>query len=351
MHYPICDNWDEDVCNIKLEKGDKPLKQGDFFKVSGTVRNVHADKCNLPHLRLNVTFLDSHGEPLEVGVLGEEEEEPNLRGNVIHVSDREVSPDEATDFKFEGIWNDKISTVEVKTRPKIAEKPLLLAASRPAGLELKAINSWQDIISLDGKSATIQRGDIVLDAGPAQGVIKVFSAMIAMVTNSPYHHAMLYDCGWNVVHATWPKVERNSLENLYLNQPDAVLTWARPRFNDARQVTEANAKKALAFASKQIGCDYDLIANAGFLFRADGLPGMPLAIEKLFQDRNWLADHKKWHCSELAAGAWWLGAGLELVKDMRQKDFLSPADIYTSLYHDVVCTLIIKDGKPRLYTK
>ncbi len=351
MHYPICENWDENVCEIKIDKGDKPEKQGNFFRVSGSVRNAHADNCNLPHLRLDVSFLDNKGKPLDVGVLGEEVENPNLRGNVIHVSDRAVSPDETTSFKFEGIWNDKIEKVEVKTRPKIAEALELLAASRPKGLELAKINPWQDKISLAGKSAVIQRGDIVLDAGPAQGIVKVFSAMIAMVTNSPYHHAMLYDCDWKVVHATWPKVERNSLESLYLNQPDAVLTWVRPKFKDGRAVTKAEAKKALAFAAKQIGRDYDVIANVGFLLRSDGLPGMPLDIEKLFQERNWLADHSKWHCSELAGGAWSLTVGLDLVEDMTQKDFLSPADIYTSLYHDIVCSLVIKDGKAKLYTK
>lgn len=350
MHYPICENWDENVCEIKLDKGAKPEKQGNFFRVQGSVKNVHADNCNLPHIRLDVSFFDKKGKPLDVGVLGEEEENVNLRGNVVHVSDRAISPNETTFFKFEGIWNDMIEKVEVKTHPK-EERLLLLVPSVPAGLELTPINSWQDRISFEGKSAVIQRGDIVLDAGPAQGVIRVFSAMIAMVTNCPYHHAMVYDCGWNVVHATWPKVERNSLENLYLNQQDAVLTWVRPKYKNGKAVTEADAKKALAFASKQIGCDYDIIANAGFLFRADGLPGMPLEIEKLFQERNWLADHSKWHCSELAGGAWWLGAGLELVEDMRQKDFLSPADIYTSLYHDIVCSFVIKDGKAKLYTK
>lgn len=350
MHHPICENWDSDACEIKLDNGDKPEKLGKYFRISGTAKNVHEQNCKLPHLRLDVEFLDAKGKSLELGVLGEEVDDPNAYGCIIHVSDRAVSPGETAKFKLEGLWNDKIKKVNVKTRPKV-EPHKDIPPSVPEELKFEKLNSWQDEISLGSKSAIIQRGDILLDAGPAEGVISVFSAMIAIITNSPYHHAMVYDCDWNVVHATWPKVERNTLEKLYLNMPEAVLSWVRPKYRDAKPVTESDADKALEFASKQIGCDYDLIANAGFLFRADGLPEMPVEIEKIFQNRNWLSDHKKWHCSELAAGAWWLGAGLELVEDMRQKDFLSPADIYTSHHHDVVCTLIIKNGRPRLYTK
>lgn len=350
MPNPICQNWDENVCKITFDKSDKPEKQGGFFCITGKVRNVNASNCDLPHLRLNVTFLDVQGKPLEVGVLGEDVKDPNERGNVIHVTDRAISPNETVPFKFEGIWDDRINKVVIKTRPK-GLKTLAFAPSIPEGLILKKVNTWQDEISLGGVTAVIQRGDIILDAGPAQGVSKVFCEMITNVTNSPYHHAMLYDCSWNVVHATWPEVESNSLENLYLNRPDAVLTWVRPKFKSGKAVTESDAKKTLKFALDQKGHDYDMIANAGFLFRADGLPGVPAEMEKLFQNRDWLNNQEKWFCSELASGAWWYGAKLELVEDMLQKDFLSPADIYTSVYHDIVCTLMIKGGKAELHIK
>lgn len=349
MHHPICENWNSDACEIVLDNGEKPEKQGDYFRVSGTAKNTHELNCKLPHLRLNVEFFDSKGKNLDMGVLGEEVDDSANCGCIVHVSDRAVSPDETAQFKLEGLWNPKIKTVKVSTRPKV-EPGTDVPPSVPDGLKIEPLNAWQDRITLGEKSAIVQRGDIVLDAGPAEGVISVFSAMIAIVTNSPYHHAMIYDCDWNVVHATWPVVERNTLKKLYLNMPDSILTWVRPKYPQ-RPVTQEDAAKALEFASKQIGLEYDLIANAGFLFRADGLPEMPKDLEKLFQNRNWLSKRKKWHCSELAAGAWWLGAGLELVKDMRQKDFLSPADIYTSHLHDMVATLIIRDGKPQLYTK
>jgi hypothetical protein len=184
--------------------------------------------------------------------------------------------------------------------------------------------------------------------------------MIRLVTENPYHHAMFYDHNWRVVHATWPHVQSNYLQCLYLQKPEVTLTWVRPKYHKLdkktgkityTKVKSADASKGLAFAERQIGDHYDLIGNVGFLFRADGLPDMPPELRKIFQNRDWLSDRDKWFCSELASGAWWLGAGLELVDDMRQKDFLSPADIYNSLYHDVVCTLQITNGKASFYTK
>jgi len=225
-------------------------------------------------------------------------------------------------------------------------------------LKLTPINDWQEELSLNGKKTLIQRGDIILDAGPVDGFVGIFTLMIRLVTESPYHHAMFYDHDWRVVHATWPHVQSNYLQCLYLQKPDLILSWVRPKFHKKEDgavktwpVTAADAAKALKFAEKQIGDHYDLIANAGFLFRADGLPGMPHELQELFQNRNWLASHDEWYCSELASAAWWFGAKLALVDDMQSKDFLSPADIYDSLYLDLVCTLIVENGEAVLYTK
>ncbi len=230
--------------------------------------------------------------------------------------------------------------------------------AKPTDIRFTKINDWQEELSLGSKKAIIQRGDIVLDAGPGSAMINIFSLIIRLVTDNPYHHAMFYDEAGRVVHATWPTVESNYLQCLYLKAEDATLTWVRPKHHkkedDKMVYTPVNAKEALdslQFCEKQIGDHYDLIANAGFLFRADGLPCMPEELYRLFQNRNWLSRRDEWFCSELASAGWWNGANLALVDDMKQKDFLSPADIYDSLYVDAVCTLIIEKGEANLYVK
>ncbi|MBN2378363.1 hypothetical protein JXM67_00975 [candidate division WOR-3 bacterium] len=179
-------------------------------------------------------------------------------------------------------------------------------------LKLAEINDWQETISLGSKSAMIQRGDIILDAGPTDGIVRVFTLIIQLVTENPYHHALVYDHNWRIVHATSPHVQSNFLQTLYFDRKEVTLTWARPKHHkrDREKIetwpaTMNEASDVIKFAEEQIGKDYDMRGNIGFLFRADGLPSTPPDLQTLFQNRDWLHKKDEWFCSELASGAWW----------------------------------------------
>ncbi len=218
--------------------------------------------------------------------------------------------------------------------------------------ELREINEWQDELRIGGKRAIIQRGDIMFVAGEnITDITGVFGSAVILVTNNPYYHAALYDHAWRFVHAGWPKVESRDLRSFYLKKENVILTWVRPKHPDGRAVTEEETRRAIDFVEDQIGKSYDVLANLSFVLRADGLSEIPPIIHKIFQDRNWLQDKEKWHCSELVGAAWYEAAKVTFVKDMKTKTYLSPADIYDSIYQDLVCTLKIKDGKPKLLTK
>jgi uncharacterized protein YycO len=217
---------------------------------------------------------------------------------------------------------------------------------------LREINTWQDELILGAKRAVIQRGDVVFVAGQnVNNIVGVFGAVVTLVTHNQYYHVLLYDHAWRFVHAGWPKVESQDLRGFYLKEADVSLTWGRPKHQDGRQVSAEEAKKVINFVETQIGKPYDVLANLSFLLRMDGLPEIPPLVQKLFQDRNWLHDRNKWHCSELVGAAWFHGAGVSFVKDVKSKTYLSPADIYDSLYQDLVCTLRKREGKYTLLTK
>jgi cell wall-associated NlpC family hydrolase len=216
----------------------------------------------------------------------------------------------------------------------------------------REINTWQDELRLGSKRAVIQRGDILFIGGEnVTDITGVFGTAVTLVTNSPYYHMAIYDHAGRFVHAGWPKVESRDLRVFYLKKSNGILTWGRPRHADGRPVTEEEASKVIAFAEEQIGKPYDVLANLSFLLRVDGLPEIPPFVHKLFQERNWLEDHNRWHCSELVGASWFKAAGVIFVEDMDSKSYLSPADIYDSLYQDVVCTLKLRDGRFKLLTK
>lgn len=217
---------------------------------------------------------------------------------------------------------------------------------------IREINQWQDEIRMGRKRAVIQRGDILFIAGEnVSDVTGLFGSAVILITHNPYYHMGIYDHGWRFVHAGWPKVESRDLRSYYLKKSDVTITWGRPKHPDLSPVTPGEVRKALDFAEKQIGKSYDVLANLSFIFRADGLPEIPPVVKKIFQERNWLQDGKRWHCSELVGAAWFHGADVTFVKDMKNKTYLSPADIYDSLYQDLVCTLKKRDGKITLLTK
>lgn len=217
---------------------------------------------------------------------------------------------------------------------------------------IRELNTWQDELTLGTKKTTVQRGDIIFVGGEnISDVVGVFGSAVTLVTHNPYYHMLLYDHAWRFVHAGWPRVESRDLRSFYLNKSNVVLTWGRPRHHDGTSVTADEAQKVISFAEAEIGKPYDVLANLSFLLRMDGLSEMPPLVHKIFQERNWLEDRNKWHCSELVGAAWYHGAGVSFVEDMKSKIYLSPADIYDSLYQDVVCTLKLRDGRFRLLTK
>lgn len=219
---------------------------------------------------------------------------------------------------------------------------------------LTPLNDWRETLALGPvKRAMIQQGDIVLVTDEdVDDITEVMGAVVMMVTHSVYYHALVYDHDWNFIHAFATKVFRDNIQDFYLKKINVALTWLRPRQkNPAKEIGREDTLAVVNFATEQLGKPYDLWANLAFLFRADGIPGVPDWLRPLFQNRNWLNNHNKWHCSELAGAAWYHSCGVKFVDDMKSKTYLSPADIYDSLYQDVVCTLKIHNGEYQLLTK
>jgi len=217
---------------------------------------------------------------------------------------------------------------------------------------LKPFNEWQEELSVGKKHTVIQRGDIVLVSGEdVSDIPGVVGAMVSVATRSHFYHAIIYDRGWRFIHAEIPKVESDNLDAAYFGKSKIALTWVRPRRPDSRPIPAADTGKVIQFAEEQIGKPYDFLATISFVMRSDGLAEIHLPLRKYFRYRNWLQDDDKWYCSELAGAAWYNGAGVIFVDETKNKTYLSPADIYDSLYQDVVCTLKVHEGKFILLTK
>jgi hypothetical protein len=219
---------------------------------------------------------------------------------------------------------------------------------------LSELDEWREVLFLGPyKRAEIHRGDVVLVTDEdVDDVAEVMGAVVTMVTHSVYYHALVYDHAWHFIHAFATEVFADDIRDFYLKKTNVTLTWLRPRHADpGRTIGAGETAAVVEFARRQVGKPYDLWANLAFLFRADGVSRVPDWLRTLFQNRNWLEDHGKWHCSELAAAAWWSGCGVRFTDDMQSKTFLSPADLSDSIYGDVVCSLKIKNGGYQLLTK
>jgi hypothetical protein len=339
----LCDQWNADACDITIDPPN--LKRvGDFFIVTGTATNKI--NCTLPHvmLRLMMHYKDPEREP--------------MLQDTFHVTDCALQPGESFKFKIEGEYEDEMDYVSIDVRPSDRsilpdtdqeESPIDSSVELPV---LSPINDWQEKLSFAGKEAIIQRGDIVLIAGEnIDDLADLMASVVTMVTRSIYYHAIVYDHDWNFIHAFATEVFRDNIENFFFKRTNVTLTWLRPKHLDNSAATEDETQEVIEFATEQLGKPYDLLANVAFLLRADGLPGIPEFIQKLFQNRNWLHDKGKWHCSELAGASWYNTCGVQFVVDMKSKTYLSPADIYDSLFQDVVCTLKIVNGEFEMLTK
>lgn len=226
---------------------------------------------------------------------------------------------------------------------------------RPKLEPVPGAESWREHIVLGDRRALIQRGDVLLVAGQrVDELSEAFGALVTYFTRSVYYHAMVYDHAWNFWHAFQTHVFQTNVPDFFFKETDVALSWLRPRRRDGRPLTSSDTARVVDFCRRQNGKKYDLWANLGFLFRADGTMWIPACIRpilwRLFQDRNWLRNPNRWHCSELVAGAWLVGASVEFVEGMQQKIFVSPADIYDSLYTELVCTLKISGGAFQLLT-
>jgi hypothetical protein len=214
---------------------------------------------------------------------------------------------------------------------------------------------WREYIVLGDRRALIQRGDVMLLTGQrVDEISELFAAAVTYFTRSVYYHAMVYDHDWRFWHAFETRVFRAAVPGFFFNETEVALSWLRPRRRDGRPLTRADTARVVNFCRRQNGKKYDLWANAAFLFRADGMMWIPARIRpilwRLFQDRNWLRNPNRWHCSELAAAAWLVGAGVNFVDGMKQKIFVSPADIYDSIYTELVCTIKLSGGAFELLT-
>ncbi|OGD79071.1 MAG: hypothetical protein A2Y64_06720 [Candidatus Coatesbacteria bacterium RBG_13_66_14] len=219
---------------------------------------------------------------------------------------------------------------------------------------LSELDEWREVLFLGpSRLAEIHRGDVVLVTDEnVDDIAEVMGALVTMVTHSVYYHALVYDHAWRFIHAFATRVFADDIQGFYLGKTNVTLTWLRPRHSDpAKIIGREETAAVVEFARRQIGKPYDLWANLAFLFRADGMSRAPDWLHALFQNRNWLDDHGKWHCSELVGAAWWHGCGVRFTDDMKSETFLSPADIGDSIYGDVVCTLKIRNGEYQLLTK
>jgi len=231
-----------------------------------------------------------------------------------------------------------------------------LAVDRMPELEpVPGYEDWREYIILGDRRAMIQRGDIMLLTGQrVDEIAELFAAAVTYFTRSVYYHAMIYDHRWKFWHAYETSVFSARVPEFFFNETEVSLSWLRPRRHDGGPITGLDTARVVNFARRQNGKKYDLWANAAFLFRADGMMWIPACIRpilwNLFQNRNWLRNPNRWHCSELAAASWLMGADVTFVDGMKQKIFVSPADLYDSIYTELVCTLRLSGGAFQLLT-
>ncbi len=110
----LCETWDENCCKVS----DVEVKKaGDYFVVTGKVTANSDLECVLPQLRLNVNLLDKHGRKIRTGVLGPVHRGMSSSGDILHLTDRALSPGELMFFKLEGLWNEHIESCSVDVKP------------------------------------------------------------------------------------------------------------------------------------------------------------------------------------------------------------------------------------------
>jgi|GEM_PF-2555052 len=385
----LCEQWTNSDFRITCEPS-RLQREGDFFVLAGRIEILDKPRlrnCYFSHLmvRLIVHYIDGQS-PREQ--------------DVFHITDREFRFGESCEFRFEGEYADNLDLgcfeLEVlssaeKTKP---DQPVSVSDE----LKLEAVSDFQDRISLNGKSALIQLGDVILvDQPTPKNIFSIFEASVRFVTRSKYHHALLYDHGWQAWHAVEPHAAHADLRKLYFGDNDLVLTWLRPLnpFTGAEAV-EKDTLPAMEFAQGVIErkTAYDMWANLAFILRADGRHFSTEMFGFLMKKTTWLSrlilrffsrllrrksrkyskynrmeDPHKYHCSEFVAAAWhkvptggkvlkksrgqtpmWRNR-FRFVDNMTNCTYVSPADIFDSSYTKTICTLKIENGKLRLLTR
>jgi hypothetical protein len=327
----ICKQWDGRACRID----DLNLQQdGDFYVVTGKATNVI--QYSLPHLELRLSFYDTDRRLI-------------LKRD-FHVTNRVLVPRQTCRFKFEGEWRPGMSSVQAEVCPYPSKRDINIDI--PSPIHIRELNPYQDELIVGSKRSTIQKGDLIfVRADDLSDITIAFGGLVRLVTRSPFYHMVVYDHGGRFVHAGWPKVEDGSLWDYFLRKPNLVLSWGRCLYRDGREVTGIDGDKAVSFIEAQMGKRYDLLANLSFLFRSDGIPNTPYSLRKVFQSKNHFNHRRRWGCSEIVGAAWYFAAGIVFVENMADKTYVSPADIYDSLYCRQICQLKILEGVPSLLVK
>ncbi len=365
-------------------------REGDFFVLTGRIEvrdKPQLRNCYFSHLMIRLIVHYTDGQtPREQ--------------DVFHITDREFRFGESREFRFEGEYGENLDVnhFELVVLPSKEQPRQEQPVSVSNGLKLEAVSDFQDRISLDGKSALIQRGDVVLvDQPTPKNIFSIFEASVRFVTRSKYHHALLYDHGWQCYHAVEPHAAYGDLRKLYFEDNDLTLTWLRPLNPDTgAEAVEEDTHPAMKFAREVIDrkASYDMWANLAFILRADGrhfstemfgflmkkaswFPRFLLYLfsrhlrwkSKKYDRYNRMEDPHKYHCSEFVAAAWYktLASGQGQTKAQAQTPgwrnrfrfidgminctYVSPADIFDSNYTKIVCTLKVENGRYRLLTR
>ncbi|GEM_PF-1552888 len=330
-HIPIAKQWDSRACRIS-----NPVleKDGDFFIVKGKVMNITS--YALPHLQLRVSIYSAENRLL-------------LRDD-FHLSDRKLLPGRPADFKLEGEWREGMSRVRVDVCPHPSKfNPNIAPSSR---IKIREIDSYRDELILGEKRMSLQTGDLVfVKADDVTDETILFGGIVKLLTRSPFYHMIIYDHGGRFVHAGWPKVEVNNLWRIFLRKPNISLFWGRPLHHNGREVAAEEGARAVAFAKREIGKRYDIGANISYLFRSDGMQKTPMILRKVFDNNNYFRNRRRWQCSGIVCAAWYDAAGILFGDNINDITYLSPADIYESIYCKLLCTLEIIHGEARLLTK
>lgn len=327
----IAQDWDTRACRIE---GLSLKKDGDFFIVSGSVTNLTGKI--LPHLQLRLAILDKQGRVM-------------LRDD-FHLTDHMLAPGSSAPFRLEGEWREGMCKVQVVVCPHNSKRDISISPS--VHIRIRELDSLTDELAVGEKRSVIQKGDIVFArADDVTDETMIFGSIVRYVTRSPFYHMVLYDHAGRFVHAGWPRVENNSLWVYFLPKPNITLCWGRPLYPDGRQVGAGEGARAIAYARTQIGKRYDIGANIPFVFRDDGLRKTPGFIRRMFRFRNRMRNLRRWQCSGIIAAAWFHASGITFTDNVKDIIYLSPADMYESIYCRQICTLKIVDGKPRLLTK